>query len=141
MVADRIITPVQEPTELISQMLVVGKSVGDVRNCLDSSELNKAVQLKHFSVPTIVQLFSKLSKASIASKAQYCCSLDAVPCFNQISLSHVVSYLCTMTTPRGRFRYLRLPFGLKSAPEIYLQTISELFRDLPTFSFILTTFW
>lgn len=36
-----------------------------------------------------------------------------------------------MATPKGRFRYLRLPFGLKSVPEIYLQVMSDLFGDLP----------
>ena len=36
-----------------------------------------------------------------------------------------------MATPKGRYRFLRLPFGLKSAPEIYLQTMNDLFGDLP----------
>ena len=36
-----------------------------------------------------------------------------------------------MATPKGRFRFLRLPFGLKSASEVYLQVMSELFGDLP----------
>ena len=38
--------------------------------------------------------------------------------------------MCTMVTPWGRFRFLRMPFGLKSAPEVYLHTMSELFGDL-----------
>ena len=44
MVADGIITPVQEPTEWVSRMMVVGKPDGDVRISLDPSELNKAIQ-------------------------------------------------------------------------------------------------
>ncbi|XP_046640221.1 uncharacterized protein K02A2.6-like [Daphnia pulicaria] len=102
MVNDKILTPVQEPTEWVSRMMVVGKPDGDVRICLDPFELNKAIQRQHFAVPTIEQLFSKLA-----------------------------SYLCTMATPKGRYRFLRLPFGLKSAPEIYLQTMNDLFGDLP----------
>ena len=125
MVADGIITPVTEPTEWVSRMMVVGKPDGDVRICLDPSELNKAIQRQHFSVPTIEQLFSRICKA------RHFCSLDAASGFYQIPLSPASSYLCTMATPRGRYRYLRLPFGLKSAPEIYLQTMAELFGDLP----------
>ena len=106
-------------------MMVVGKPDGDVRICLDPSELNKALQRQHFSVPTVEQLFSKLSKV------RYFCSLDAASGFYQIPLSNAASYLCTMATPKGRYRYLRIPFGLKSAPEIYLQTMSDLFGDLP----------
>lgn len=36
-----------------------------------------------------------------------------------------------MATPKVRYRYLRLPFGLKSAPEINLQTMSDFFGELP----------
>ena len=39
--------------------------------------------------------------------------------------------MCTMATPKGRYRFLRLPFGLKSAPEVYLQAMSYLFDDQP----------
>lgn len=43
------------------------------------------------------------------------CSLDATQGFYQIPLTDKSSRLCTMATPRGRYRYLRLPFGLRSA--------------------------
>lgn len=76
-------------------------------------------------MPTIEQLFAKISKARPFS------SLDAASGFYQILLSTAASYLCTMATPRGRYRYLRLPFGLKSATEVYLQAMSDLFGDLP----------
>lgn len=125
MVADGIIAPVQEPTEWVSRMMVVGKPDGDVRICMDPSELNKAIQRQHFAVPTVEQLFSKISKA------RYFCSLDAASGFYQIPLSNAASYFCTMATPKDRYRYLRLPFGLKSAPEVYLQAMEDLFGDLP----------
>ncbi|XP_045023113.1 uncharacterized protein K02A2.6-like isoform X3 [Daphnia magna] len=124
MVADNIIAPVVEPTEWVSRMLVVGKPDGDVRICLDPSDLNKAIQRQHFMVPTVEQLFGKIGKA------RYFCSLDAASGFYQIPLSDRSSYLCTMATPKGRYRFLRLPFGLVSAPEVYLQAMSELFGDL-----------
>lgn len=125
MVADEIIVPLVEPTEWVSRMLVVGKPDGDVRIVLDPSELKKAIQRQHFAVPTVEQLFAKIGKS------KYFCSLDAASGFYQIPLSDRASYLCTMGTPKGRFRFLRLPFGLKSAPEVYLQVMSELFGDLP----------
>ena len=75
MVEDGIITPVVEPTEWVSRMMVVGKPDGDVRICLDPSELNKAIQRQHFAVPTVEQLFGKIGKA------KYFCSLDAASGF------------------------------------------------------------
>lgn len=125
MVKDGIITPVSEPTEWVSRMMVIGKPDGDVRLCLDPSELNKAIQCQHFAVPTGEQLFGKIGKA------RYSFSLDAASGFYQIPLTERSSYFCTTATPKGCFRFLRLPFGMKSAPEVYLQTMSDLFGDLP----------
>ncbi|XP_045023566.1 uncharacterized protein K02A2.6-like [Daphnia magna] len=124
MVADGIIAPVSEPTDWVSRMMVVSKPDGDVRICIDPSSLNKAVLRQHYSIPTVEQLFAKIGKA------KFFCSLDAAQGFYQILLSEESSYLCTMATPRGRYRFLRMPFGLKSAPEVYLHTMSELFGDL-----------
>ncbi|XP_045036724.1 uncharacterized protein LOC123477448 [Daphnia magna] len=124
MVAEEILVPVTEPTEWVSRMLVASKPDGDIRICFDRSELNKAIQRQHFTVPTVEQLFAKIGKA------KFFCSLDAASGFYQIPLSTASSFLCTMAIPRGRYRFLRLPFGLKSAPEVYLQTMDELFGDL-----------
>ena len=125
MVKDEIIISVAEPTEWVSRMLLVGKSDGDVRICLDPFELNKAILRQHFTISTVEQLFAKISKA------KYFFSLDAASGFYQIPLSVRASYLCTMATPKGRYQFLRLPFGLKSAPEVYLQVMSDLFGDIP----------
>ena len=54
-----------------SRVMVVAKPDGDVRICVDRSELNKAIQRQHFAVPSIEKLFRKLGKA------QKFCSLDA----------------------------------------------------------------
>ena len=87
-------------------MLVVGKVDGDFRICLDASILNKAIQRQHFTVPTVEQLFGK------KREAKYFCSLDPASGFYQIPISERSSYLCTMETQKGRYRFLRLPFGL-----------------------------
>ncbi|XP_045032697.1 uncharacterized protein K02A2.6-like [Daphnia magna] len=119
MEADGIIVPVTEPTDWVSRMLVVSKPDGDVRLVLDPANLNKAILRQHFPVPTVEQLFAKIGKA------KFFCSLDAASGFYQIPLSEKSSYLCTMATPRCRFRFLRMPFGLKSAPEV----LRNVFKD------------
>ena len=45
-------------------------------------------------------------------EAKYFCSLDPASGFYQIPISERSSYLCTMETQKGRYRFLRLPFGL-----------------------------
>ena len=125
MIDNEVLAPVTEPTEYVSRMMTTLKPNADVRVCIDPSELNKAILRPHFSVLTAEELFAKIGKA------RYFCNLDAASGFYQIPLSERSSYLCTMATPWGRFRYLRLPFGLVSAPEVYLQAMQELFGDLP----------
>ncbi|GBN32147.1 Retrovirus-related Pol polyprotein from transposon 297 [Araneus ventricosus] len=39
--------------------------------------------------------------------------------------------LCTFITPFGRFRFLVMPFGLKSAPEVYQKVMDNIFEDCP----------
>ena len=40
------------------------------------------------------------------------------------------SKLCTFNTPYGRYRFTRLPFGIKSAPDVFQHCMSELFEDV-----------
>ena len=41
------------------------------------------------------------------------------------------SYLTTFSTPFGRYRYLRLPYGISSAPEVYHRTVKDIFGNMP----------
>ena len=43
--------------------------------------------------------------------------LDAKDGFHQVKLDDTSSYLTTFWTPFGCYRYLRMPFGISSAPE------------------------
>ena len=45
-------------------------------------------------------------------------------------LDDASSKLCTFNTPYGRYRFTRLPFGMKSAPEVFQHRMSELFQDV-----------
>ena len=63
MEAAGVIQKVTEPTEWVSPMVVVSKPNGDVRLCMDTTDLNKAVQRQHFSIPSAEELFGRISKA------------------------------------------------------------------------------
>jgi len=47
-----------------------------------------------------------------------------------ITLDEKSSELCTFNTPFGRYKFLRLPYGLNCAPAIFHRIISELFSDI-----------
>jgi len=76
-------------------------------------------------MPTIEELLPELNKARIFS------SFDAKDGFYQVSLDDESSKLTTFWTPLGRYRYLRMPFGISLAPEVFESKLQECLADLP----------
>ena len=111
MVADKIVTPVTEPTDWVSSILAVPKKDGSVRICLDPKDLNTAIKRSHYPLPTVEDVTSRLTNAKVFNV------LDAKSGFWQVKLTENSSYVTTFNTPLGRFRWLRMPFGISSAPE------------------------
>jgi len=83
-----------------------------------------AVMREHYQLPTVEEITSRLVKA------QYFTVLDASSGFWQLKLDEASSRLCTFNTPFGRFRFLRLPFGVNSAPEVFHRTVKQLFEGI-----------
>ncbi|XP_075738789.1 uncharacterized protein K02A2.6 isoform X3 [Rhipicephalus microplus] len=118
-----VIVKVTEPTEWASNMVVVTKGE-KVRICLDPSDLNKALLREHYPMPTLEDI------APSISGAQYFTTLDAASGFWQIKLDKESSKICTMCTPYGRYRFLRMPFGISSAPEIFQRAMHRVLEGL-----------
>ncbi|KAF2893088.1 hypothetical protein ILUMI_13085 [Ignelater luminosus] len=70
----------------------------------------------------IYEITSKLKDARIFSK------LDANQAFYQIPLDEASSNLCTVGTPFGRYKFLRLPYGVKCAPEVFNERFRQIFN-------------
>ena len=120
-----IIKTVTCPTEWCSPMVPVRKAGNKVRITVDYKHLNKAVKREIFPIPTLEQLTSKLSGATLFSK------LDAASGFFQLPLDEESSLLTTFITPFGRKAFLRLPMGLNMAPECFQRKMEETLKDLP----------
>ena len=124
MVGDGIIAPVTEPTRWVSSMIAVRKKNNKLRICLDPRDLNKAIQRSHYPLPTLEDVATRLNKAKVFSV------LDAKSGFWQVKLDEDSSYLTTFNTPFGRYRWLRMPFGINSAPEEWQRRAHELAEGL-----------
>jgi hypothetical protein len=59
---------------------------------------------------------------------------DARAGFWQVKLDQESSMLTTFITPYGRYRYLRVPFGLNCAPEAFQMAIEKVFADIEPIS-------
>ena len=58
--------------------------------------------------------------------AKYFTVLDTKIGHLQIKLDYESSLLMTMNTPLGRYRWLKLPFGVKTAPEMYQTAMDDI---------------
>ncbi|KAL9986304.1 hypothetical protein ACROYT_G000436, partial [Oculina patagonica] len=119
-----VIRKAEEPTEWVSSLVVVEKPNGQVRLCLDPRDLNKAIQREHYPMKTVEEVAAELSDAKVFSV------LDATSGFWHIKLDEKSSELLTFNTPFGRYQYLRMPFGINSAPEIFQKRMTQAFEDL-----------
>ena len=104
--------------------LVLVNTPGKLRICIDPQDLNRALLRAHYPLPTIEDVATRLYKAKVFSV------LDAKNGFWQVQLDKPSSLLTTFNTPFGRYRWLRLPFGIKTAPEEYQLRIHESLQGL-----------
>ncbi|GBN61794.1 Transposon Ty3-G Gag-Pol polyprotein [Araneus ventricosus] len=130
MVEEKVITPVLKPTEWSAPVVIVPKSDGSVKICVDLVELNNNVMRELHPLPKAEYSLNLLAGAKIFSK------LDANSGFWQILLDKKSSYLTTFISPFGRFRFQRLPFGISSAPEHFQRRISQMLEGIPGTQFV-----
>ena len=55
-----VIEKVTHPTDWASKIVVVEKSNGKLRLCLDPRNLNKAIKQEHFQLPTVGDIMAKI---------------------------------------------------------------------------------
>ena len=124
MVNQKVISPVNDPTDWCSGMVIAPKRNGDVRICVDLTPLNKAVKREVHPMASVDENLAKLKDSKVFTK------LDANSGFWQIPLDEESRLLTTFVTPFGRYCFNRLPFGISSAPEIFQRAMSRILEGL-----------
>ena len=106
-----VIAKVNEPTGWCSNELI-RETPKKFRVCIDPSQtVNKVIHRPEHQTPTLNEHLHKLSAAK-------CFSLAYVKDgFLHIPLDEESSWMTSMHTLYGRYRWLWLPFGITSAPE------------------------
>lgn len=105
-------------------MAIAHKANGKLRLCTDPQALNTALMREHYRLPVLDDILPQLSKARTFTK------LDVKEAFWHVKLDEESSRLTTMITPFGRYRWARLPFGLKVSSEIFQRKLDEVFGNM-----------
>ena len=84
-------------------------------------------------MPTLDDVTPELGKVKVFTIA------DAKDGFLQLELDEYSSKLTTFHTPFGRYRWLRLPFGVSCAPEEFQSRMLELIDGQREYTLLQTT--
>jgi transposase InsO family protein len=125
MEADKIIEQVKYPTPWCNSLMVTPKPDGSLRVCLDPRYLNQYLVRPIYPFPDVDQIFSRVWGHKFFAK------IDLTSGFWNLKLDPASTDLCTFATPWGRYKFLRLPFGVSPAPEVFHRIVADLIKDLP----------
>lgn len=121
-----VITAVSEPSDWVSSMVVTHKKdKHEIRICINPKDLNTALKRPHHPMRSVEEVASQMSGVTVFSV------LDAKNSFWQIRLDRKSSMMTTFSTPFGRYRFLRMPFGINSASEVFQRAMEQLFSGYP----------
>ena len=104
------------------------KPSGDIRVCVDYRRLNNITAQEHYYMPELDDNLGKIGNSCVLSK------MDLVQGFHQITVAETSRDKTTFVCPYGRFRYIRMPFGLKNAPALFQRAIEIVLEPCRTFA-------
>ena len=119
-----VLAPVDEPTEWVNQMAVATKKDGSLRICIDPRSLNLALKREHYQLPVLEDILPDLARAKVFSK------VDLSHGYWHCVLEEDSSALTTFSTPFGRYRWTRLPFGRSVSSEIFQKRLLQALEGL-----------
>lgn len=116
-----VIEPSKSPWR--SHPVLVPKSDGSTRFCIDFRKLNSVSEFDAYPMPKIDNLLEKLGKA------QYLSSLDLTKGYWQIPLAEDKEKTA-FCTPKGLFHFTYMPFGLHGAAASFQRLMDEVLEPV-----------
>lgn len=112
------------PVLLVPKKSLPGSSEKRWRLVIDYRQINKKLVADKFPLPRIDEILDQLGRA------KYFSCLDLVSGFHQIELEDNSRDITSFTTDKGIFRFKRLPYGLKVAPNSFQRMMTLAFSGL-----------
>ncbi|OWY98204.1 reverse transcriptase [Phytophthora megakarya] len=100
-------------------VIIVKKNGVDIRFCVDYRLVNRLTRLMVYPMPLATDLLEDLDKY------KWYCSRGMVSGFWVVPMTERARLISAFITPFGLFEWLRMPFGLCNAPQIYQRLIDN----------------
>jgi len=111
-----IIKPVAGHTDWINSTVPVANSDGSIQLCLDPKDLNRSIKRNQYYSKTIEKVIAELHDS------RYFTVVDTKSGNWMVELDSESTLLTTFNTPWGKYKWLRLPFGLKVSSDVFQET-------------------
>jgi hypothetical protein len=114
----------QQESEWVSPSLIILKKNGRIHWISNLRHLNKVIRRKQYPLPIITDILHKRSWYKFFTK------LDLSVQYYTFELDKESQDLCTIITPFGKYKYSRLPIGLKCSPDIVQAAMKNVLSDI-----------
>ena len=91
--------------------------------CLDPKDLNKNIKREHYYSRTIDAFLPRLHNK------KYFSVMDTRKGYWYVELDEESSLLCTFNTPSDKYKFNRLPFGIKVSQDIFQKKLDDAYQD------------
>ena len=112
----------QSASDWCSAPVIVKKSDGSYRFCIDFRDLNKKTKKDAYPIPSIDAILDKLRKA------RYISTIDLRQAYFQVPMAEMSKRYTAFAVPgSGLWQFKRMPFGLTNAPMTFQRLVDALF--------------
>ena len=112
-----------------SPLHMVRKSNGQWRPCGDYRQLNLSTKDDRYPLPYIQDFNNNLAGCKVLSK------IDLVRSYHQIPMAQSSIPKTAIITPFGLWEFIKMPFGLKNAAQVFQRLMDGILRDID-FTFV-----
>ena len=128
---------VPSKSSLVSPVILVPKSSGKLRVCVDYRRLNNITETDNYPLPLLDDIISSISGSKVYSK------IDLKDAFHQVPVMDSCCPYMAFKCKFGVFEYTTMPFGLKNTPAVFQRMIDNTLGSLllVVVNLVWTTFW
>lgn len=119
-----IIEKLEHPPSWLSPIVPVVKDNGEIRLCVDMRKANQAIEKGFYAFSSIEELIFSIKKPVKLSK------MDISNAYYLFELHQDSRDITTFAVKSGNYRFKRLMFGIKSAPEEFSRGMDMLFQNV-----------
>ena len=119
-----IIEPVAGHTDWINSFVPFAKPDGSIRLCRDPKDLNNSIKRNQYYSKTIDKVSDELHDS------KYFTVVDAKSGYGMVELDSESSLLTAFNTPWGKYKWLRLPFGLKVSSDVFQERLNSVLQGV-----------